>query len=119
MNLTSDMEKILRWAERMSTDEIKAQVMTSFDKKADSYYEKRNSQDQISIYEYGFAGFADIKAVLSSLWKEEVMCDMVLISAVSMMKEKPAGISQDEEPGNGNGGNEKNNFEIPEYVYVF
>ncbi len=120
MELTSDGKRMLAWAEKNSNPKERDRIFAPADDAADSYYEKREGQEPL-LYEYDFEDFPQIKEQLQKMWVgEPAMQEISLISAVSAMKHKPA--AEEEQPGQtteNDGIKHNEEFEIPEYVYVF
>lgn len=119
MSLTSDGKRMLDWAQKNNSLEECRAVFAPIDKSITSYYEKRKEQESL-LYEYDIEEFPQVKACLEELWQEEsVMKEMILISSVSAMKHKPD--EKKEETGLEEAASAVSDeeFEIPEYVYIF
>lgn len=115
MSLTDDAKRMQKWACENYTDTMNKKVFKPIDKFVESYYEMRNNQGEKFIHEYEIEEFAEIKALLAKQWTEEEMSEIILISAVSIMKAKIDDVKLEKEEEM----QEADENEIPEYVYVF
>lgn len=118
MNLTSDEERMYAWAVRQYNQQAEDRVFSKFDSEAESYYEKR--KEKRGAVEYSFETFAELKDMFSGVWGEEnLMQEMILISAVTAMKYKPKLVEEEGATIRIAKDRISDSTEIPEYVYVF
>lgn len=116
-HLTSDGERILKWAESNYTLTSEQQILTRIDKDMESYWEERQPGQEICGY--GFETPVQIKEQLEELWKtQDVMQEMVTVSMVSLMKAKSKE-QQEELLFVKDDSISQQEIEIPDYVYIF
>ncbi len=116
-HLTSDGERILKWAESSYSLLQEQQILTVIDREINSYWEERRTGQ--GICEYGFETPMQIKDQLEELWKnQDVMQEMVTVSMVSLMKAMPREQQEELLPVE-DGSLKRQEVEIPDYVYIF
>lgn len=112
-----DGERMLKWAESNYSQKREQQILTKIMKETVSYWEERKMEQ--GIWEYGFETPLEIKEQLAELWKNnDVMQEMITISAVSLMK----AFSREQEKdllSVKDDAMEESEIEIPDYVYIF
>ncbi len=72
-----EKEFIFEWACRNESEELEKSIFSSFMQDADSYFIKREQEDNY-LHEYKFQTLPELRAALEKMWEGETHMDAVL-----------------------------------------
>jgi len=119
----SAKEMIRAWAKEETTKQLSDRYLPHPQKDGGSYWCEHDISDE--IIEYDFSSIPELRGMLERNLSEEFYKDLLLPLAVAVFKEKkiisvlPSGGSTDDLEENQLQKQEKGEFTIPEFVYVF
>lgn len=114
MHWTSHNEKeiLATWAKLFETEDISNKVFSKINIDYDSYWNESSSE--IDIMEYDFSSPQEIRKMLDNFFKDDYFKEIFIPVTVGIMKGRQKIININEL----NNGSEEE-FNIPEFVYVF